>query len=141
MYTAGRKVVFLDKFGVWALGIIKNKINESFKVSFVVVPQCMPLIALLTSGLTLKRHVIARACLFTRLMKARHAMPKICNLSLLVFLSSDFLLFQNRSSCFFSFRICGKSCSCGSLCFFLLIVPLLVVQPRIIFSRPSKVEV
>ena len=44
--------------------------------------------------------------------------PKIYNLSLLVFLSSDFLLIENRSSCFFSFRICGKTCSCGSFCFF-----------------------
>ena len=67
-----------------------------------------------------KRHAIACACLFTCLTRARcaiHHMPKIYNLSLLVFLS-DFLLFQNWSSYFFSFIICGKSCSCRSLCFF-----------------------
>ena len=34
MFYAGRKVEFLDEFGTWSPGIIKEKINESFKVSF-----------------------------------------------------------------------------------------------------------
>ena len=89
-----------------------------------------------------KRCAIPHACLFTCLTKARcaiHRTSKIYNLSLLVFLSSDFLLFENRSLCFFSFRICRKTCSCG-LDFkenFLLYMG----QPRIIFSHPSKVEI
>ena len=65
-----------------------------------------------------KRRAIACTHLYTCLMNARrviHCTPKIYNLSLLVFLSSDFLLFENRSSCFFSFRICRKTRSCGSL--------------------------
>ena len=34
MFNAGRKAEILDEFGFWAPGIIKEKINESFKVSF-----------------------------------------------------------------------------------------------------------
>ena len=71
-----------------------------------------------------KRHAIACAHLFTHLTNAKHTihrMPKIFNLSLLVILSSDFLLFENRSSFFFSFRICRKTCSCGSLWKFLVV--------------------
>ena len=30
-----KKAEVLDKFGFWALGIIKKKINESFKVLFL----------------------------------------------------------------------------------------------------------
>ena len=55
-----------------------------------------------------ERRTMACACLLTLLVKARcaiHCTPKIYNLSLIVFLSNDFLLFENRL-CFFSFRIC-----------------------------------
>ena len=82
-----------------------------------------------------------RACLFTPLTKARrviHRTPKIYNLLLLVFLSSDFLLFENRLSCFFSFRICGKTCSCGSLW---KISCCTWGNQELFFSRPSRVEV
>ena len=34
MYNAGRKAEVFDKFGAWVLGIIKKKVNETFKVSF-----------------------------------------------------------------------------------------------------------
>ena len=34
VYNTGRKTKVLDEFGVWVLGIIKKKINETFKVSF-----------------------------------------------------------------------------------------------------------
>ena len=88
-----------------------------------------------------KRHVIAHAHLFTHLMNARraiHRTPKIYNFSLLVFPSSDFLLFENMSSCFFSFRISGKTCSCRSLW---KISCYTRGNQEIFFSCPSKVEV
>ena len=34
MFNAGRKAGVLDEFGVWAFGIIKENISESFKESF-----------------------------------------------------------------------------------------------------------
>ena len=92
-----------------------------------------------------KSRAITRARLFTRLTnagRAIHRTPKRYNLSLLVFLSSDFLLYKNRSSCFFSFSICGKSRSCGSLCFFFFWLFLyLLYNQELFFSRPSRVEV
>ena len=48
MFNAGRKAEVLDEFSVWAAGIIKEKINESFKVSFCICALCKPLVALLT---------------------------------------------------------------------------------------------
>ena len=41
MFTADRKAVF-DKFVVWATSVIKEKIKESFKVSFC---SCVPMLA------------------------------------------------------------------------------------------------
>ena len=89
-----------------------------------------------------KRYAIARTHLFTHLTNARcaiHHTPKIYTLLLLVFLSNDFLLFENRSSCFFSFRIiCGKTCSCGSLW---KISCCIWGNQELFFTHPSKVEV
>ena len=110
----------------------------------ITIKVMMTNILIVLPGLSIKG-VVARARLFTCLTKARcanHRQPKIYNLSLLVFLSSDFLLFENRSSCFFSFRICRKTCSCGSLCiFFFWLFLCLLYNQELFFSRPSKVEV
>ena len=47
-YNAGRTAEVLDDFGVWVSGIIKIRSMNLLKYLFAAVPQCMPLVVLLT---------------------------------------------------------------------------------------------
>ena len=48
MFSAGEKVEVLEEFGVWVPGLKKKRSMNFLKYLFVAVPQCMPLVALLT---------------------------------------------------------------------------------------------